>query len=333
MARPKLNTQIEMPTDKPLTDSVENSVNVMAALEAGYAEERDLLNQLLGQAQMAEAFAKFSKTVLTSKMAFVKENKLYQQLKGKKNQDGLEFSGTWAEFCNLLGYTPEHANESIANIQMFGEEALESMSRMGIGYRELRQFRKLPDDQKTALIEVAESGDKESLLELAEEMIAKQAKEKEALSFKLDRLSADLEASRQLTADKESRYEKVFYEKAKLEEQLRTRVQTETPDETTAAIRQDVTKFATTVEINMRSQLASALSKLNDFSNEHGIDNSDFLAGIMSQLELTINQLRDEYDIKSVPNGSTAPDWITAPAPELEIPAHIGSGSTKREGK
>ncbi len=32
----------------------------------------------------------------------------------------------------------------IANLRTFGEEALESMSRMGIGYRELRQWRKLP---------------------------------------------------------------------------------------------------------------------------------------------------------------------------------------------
>lgn len=55
---------------------------------------------------MAKAFAGFSKTVLVSKLAFVKENKLYQQLSGKRTQDGLEYSGTWAEFCNLLGWTP-----------------------------------------------------------------------------------------------------------------------------------------------------------------------------------------------------------------------------------
>ncbi|MDU4391217.1 MAG: hypothetical protein E7I52_18095, partial [Klebsiella michiganensis] len=168
MARTK-SQPAELIPDIALNPELGATQNLMATVSSQMNDERDLLNQLLGQAQMADAFAQFSKTVLTSKMAFVKENKLYQSLKGKKGQDGLEFSGTWAEFCNLLGYTPEHANESINNLQSFGEEALESMSRMGIGYRELRQFRRLPEDQKSALIEVAKEGDKTALLELAEE--------------------------------------------------------------------------------------------------------------------------------------------------------------------
>ncbi|KDY16154.1 hypothetical protein AC85_0028 [Escherichia coli 3-020-07_S4_C1] len=49
-----------------------------------------------------------------------------------------------------MGISDEKANQDIANLTAFGEEALESMSRMGIGYRELRQFRRLQDDQKSA---------------------------------------------------------------------------------------------------------------------------------------------------------------------------------------
>ena len=50
------------------------------------------------------------------------------------------------------------------------------MSRMGIGYREMRQYRKLPEDQKLALVEAAKAGDKESFVDLAEEIIARHAK-------------------------------------------------------------------------------------------------------------------------------------------------------------
>ena len=181
------------------------AVDDLAQLQAGYGQERDLLNQLLGQAQMADAFSKFSKTVLTSKLAFVKENKLYQQLRGKKTQDGLDFSGTWAEFCQLLGWTPEHANEAIANLNQFGADALESMSSMGIGYRELRQYRKLPEDQKLALIEVAKAGDKEGFVELAEEIIAKHAKEKEQLTAQAAESAATLEAKDRMLADRAER--------------------------------------------------------------------------------------------------------------------------------
>ncbi|QBH95751.1 hypothetical protein EKN56_04650 [Limnobaculum zhutongyuii] len=182
-------------------DEIVTNQNLMATVQAEYNYERDLVNQLLGQAQMANAFAQFSKTVLTSKLAFVKENKLYRAIAGKKNQDGLEFSGTWEEFCNLLGWTPEHANESIANLNSFGEEALESMSRMGIGYRELRQYRRLPENEKIALIELAKIGDKESLVEFAEEIFTKHTKEKEELKKKVDDTQADYNALQKRNTD------------------------------------------------------------------------------------------------------------------------------------
>ncbi|MFK0896334.1 hypothetical protein ACIWXQ_32865, partial [Pseudomonas paraeruginosa] len=158
-----------------------NAVGVLGAIAQGMHEERDLVNQLLGQVQMADSFAKFSATVAVSKMAHVKENKLYRALKGQKNRDGRGFSGTWEEFCELLGTSAPKVNEDISNLRQFGEEALESMSRMGIGYRELRQWRKLPDDARSALIEAAKQGNKDAVEYLAEELIATHTKEKAAL--------------------------------------------------------------------------------------------------------------------------------------------------------
>ncbi|WP_289697364.1 hypothetical protein [Escherichia coli] len=139
-----------MTPDVILNPELESTQNLIATVTSQFTNERDLVNQLLGQAQMAEAFGKFSQTVWSSKLAFVKENKIYQSLKGKKTPNGLVLNGTWVEFCNLLGISDEKANQDIANLTAFGEEALESMSRMGIGYRELRQFRRLQDDQKSA---------------------------------------------------------------------------------------------------------------------------------------------------------------------------------------
>ncbi|MFB9159579.1 hypothetical protein [Chromobacterium violaceum] len=212
-------------------------VDVMAIAQASYGEERDLLNQLLGQAQMADAFAKFSVTVTTSKLAFVKENKLYKGLAGKSTGNGY-LNGTWDEFCGLLGMSREKADLDIANLRAFGEEALESMSRMGIGYRELRQFRKLPEDQKTALIEVAKAGDKESFVELAEEIIAKHAKEKEALAQRAKEAEADLEARARVLQDKNSKIDQLTEEVAKLANPL----QTLPWDERVAPFQQEITQ-------------------------------------------------------------------------------------------
>ena len=171
------------------------AVDGLAQLQASYGQERDLVNQLLGQAQMAGAFEEFSRTVRTSKLAYVKEHKLYRSIAGAASPHGAEkLSGTWEEFCRLLGRSVDQVDRDIANVQAFGEQALESMSAMGIGYRELRQYRKLPEDQKQALIEVAKAGDKEGFVELAEEIIAKHAKEKEALATQVEETKATLVA-------------------------------------------------------------------------------------------------------------------------------------------
>lgn len=167
---------------------------LMHQVQAGHSADRDLLNQLMGQAQMGDAFAKFSVTVRTSKLAYIKENKLYQTLSGTRAPNGSELAGTWEEFCGLIGVSVDKADLDIKNLRAFGEEAMESMSRMGIGYRELRQFRALPDDSKTALVEAAKTGDKDAVLDIAEELITRQAKEKDKLADKLEKKTAEYEA-------------------------------------------------------------------------------------------------------------------------------------------
>jgi hypothetical protein len=165
---------------------------VPALLVGAESAGRDLVNQLLGQAQALSAAGSLLRTFGVTKLAMVKENKLYQQLKGVRAPNGSELSGTWQEFCGLLGMSDDKANEDIANVRAFGESALEQMHRAGIGYRELRKFRRLPDDEHQALIEVAKDGDKDALLDLAESIIARHSKEKETLQEQVGDLQASL---------------------------------------------------------------------------------------------------------------------------------------------
>lgn len=208
---------------------------VLGKIAQDMNEERDLLNQLLGQAQMAESFAKFSLTVSTSKLAFVKENKLYRALQGKRTADGQQFSGTWDDFCSLLGRSRQQVDEDIANLRCLGEEALDSMSRMGIGYREMRQYRRLPEDQQAALIEVAKTGDKDAFIELAEEVITKHAKEKAELTKKLDEGQQDYDALSKVESDTRQKLRD-----AKLELE-RSQLRTMPWDERIAPLKEEIT--------------------------------------------------------------------------------------------
>ncbi|BCH42374.1 hypothetical protein KAM260_02650 [Klebsiella pneumoniae] len=302
MARTK-SQPAELIPDVTLNPELEATQNLMATVSSQMNDERDLLNQLLGQAQMAGAFEDFSRTVRTSKLAFVKENKLYRNLKDAKNPHGAEkLSGTWEEFCGLLGRSVDQVDRDIANLTAFGEEALESMSRMGIGYRELRQFRRLPEDQKSALIEVAKEGDKTALLELAEEMIAKHAREKEELK-------TDLEISRQMLAEKKAELGTMRNEKEELKSRLVRRTTTETPDEEGVALETEVTGFKSGV-LSAFFDLKSGFNALTEHTERTGINHTGMMAGLLDDLQAQFEELRQEFSLPEARETSVIPDWV-----------------------
>ena len=288
---------------------------MLAAVQSDYTNERDLANQLLGQAQMANAISKFSDVVTLSKLKQIKENKLYRALSGKKafSPNGQEISdvGTFEGFCQAIGLSYSKVHEDLQNLDHFGEEALQNLSQLGVGYRELRQFRRLPEDQKTALIEVAKTGDKDSFLELAEDMIAKHAKEKESLTQRAEEAEANLEARSRVLEDKNSKIDQLTEEVAK----VKKRVKALPPADVGEDIRKEVTTLAAQAEVDIRAMRAG-LQALADHSEAHGIDHGDFAAGLICQLELTLRQLRGEFDVKTAPDGDNTPEWMRPGASE-----------------
>jgi hypothetical protein len=272
--------------------------NQLASITQGYSEDRDLMNQLLGQAQMADAIGKFTATVAVSKMAFVKQNKLYQQLRGMKDRDGRGLDGTWDDFCRLLGTSAPKVNEDINNLQSFGEDALESMSRMGIGYREMRQYRKLPEDQKLALIEVAKAGDKESFLDLAEEIITRHAKEKEELSGQLEEAQAEKLATEQVLESKSKRIDQL--------ERAAQRIKAMPANEAGAALRKEAAAMVYDAQGLINGNLRAALEALNDAPDADG--KTLFMAGMVGQLIADLVALRDEFNLPDA-IGDGTPDW------------------------
>lgn len=301
MARTK-SQPAEFAPDVELNPALEATQNLMATVTSQFTDERDLLNQLLGQAQMADAFEQFSRTVRTSKLAFVKENKLYRGLKGMKTANGSQFSGTWDDFCQLLGMSRDKVELDIANLRSFGEEALESMSRMGIGYRELRQFRRLPDDQKSALIEVAKEGDKTALLELAEEMIAKHTKEKEELK-------TDLEISRQMLAEKKGEIEVLKDQSDELKAKLTRRATTETPDEEGQVLETEATGFKNGV-LSALINLKCGFEALAEHAQRTGINHTHIMAGLLDDIEARVVDMRQQFDLPDFREIDGMDEWV-----------------------
>ena len=298
---------VAAPLDDELLSERRQQLTEMRSVEQAYSEERDLVNQLLGQVQAAESIRKISRTIGVSKIAFVKENKLYRALAGKRTPNGSEFSGTWEEFCELIGMSADKADEDIKNLRSFGEDALESMSQMGIGYRDMRAFRRLPDDSREALIEAAKSGDKDQLLDLAEELIARQSKEREALQAAAAELKADLQSKDDVAATKTERIQQLEEDLAKARRQAKAA----TPDATLALLRTRLTEALQAVESTIAadgdvSSLRRWTSEIVELADANGVDVMPWLAGVFAQVERTLWSIRDEFMIPPVAVGNPA---------------------------
>lgn len=191
--------------------------NQLAHIEQSVSIEQIQLSEKVG-ALKATAFIKKLVTVTEIKvLAEIKESKQYKGL--RIIQEGKVVTvTTWAQFCQYLGHSCEKVDLDIQNLSTFGEDFLETSQRMGLGYRDLRKLRKLDDADREVIIngEAVKAEDRESLIDLIEEMSAKHAKDKEALNKTVTDLKADVEAKDQVLKTKNEKMDKMDHELTKL---------------------------------------------------------------------------------------------------------------------
>lgn len=143
---------------------------------------------------------------------------------------------TWDEFCQVVeGKSVRTIDLEIMNLRQLGEDLFDSMRSVGIGPGKMREIRQLPEDSKVELIEAAKAGDKETLVDLAEELLAKHVREKEELTQKLTDARQDYEALSRVEADTS---QKLRVTKLELE---RNQLRTAPWDERIAPLKEEIT--------------------------------------------------------------------------------------------
>lgn len=291
----RATTDINTPTAlQPTAPAVEHDLtqsDAMGAIAQGLSEERDLANQLWGQIQMADAISKLTTVVGLSKLKEIKETKLYRAFAGKtamdRNGSRIPDVGTWEGFCRAIGMSANKVDEDLLNIRTFGEEAMENLTRIGAGYRELRQYRRLPEDQKLALLEVAKSGDKDAFVEVAEEIIAKHAREKEELQ-------GELASKEEVLAEKNKRLERMAKDNDDLAERV-ARVKVAKPDEALEDFRRELLGFHLEIESVLINKLRPAYQALAAHLEQQGLVPDDYIIGSLGQIETLVRDLHEEF--------------------------------------
>lgn len=270
-----------------------------------YSDERDLVNQLIGQSQAFGAIGKFADVISLSKLAYIKEHKLYKALSGKRcvTAEGKTADvSTWEGFLEALGMSRATVDERLLNLSIFGEDALNNLTLIGAGYRELRQYRRLPEDQKTALIEIAKTGDKDSFLDLAEEIMAR--------SVKKDELAAELQANYDAQSEVLENKNRIIDDQHKSINKLKRRVETATPDEVAADFRKEASEHAFSAEAAILGSLRPAFAALTGHGSLYEHSHEEFMVGLLAQIERAVATLRGEFNLKLVADGDPTPLWL-----------------------
>jgi len=284
---------IDVPMNEALLAADHQALNSLALIELSkqdYTAQRDLANQMLGQIQMSRSFAKFADVVGLSKLQIIKENKIYRAVAGQKAFDGsgneIADVGTWDGFCAALGTSRQKVDEDLLNLKIFGEEALEQMQRTGIGYRDLRQFRRLAAEQQTELIEAAKAGDTATLLELAEDLIVKHSKDKAESDLEL--AAKDKRIARHLAKIKE------FEDKEDRWHALPVHAQ----------VAESTAEALGLVQGKLRQGFLALQAAHADRGD--GSTAELTLAGHLAQLQKLLNDMREEFNLPDVSNAHDA---------------------------
>ena len=258
---------------------------------------------------MVRAFGFVNKllTVGTLKvMREVKEAKKYKGLVTYINGE-LTTVGSWEEFCKACGLTRQKVDEDLQNLSKFGEEFLETSQRLGLGYREMRKLRQLPEEARAEIVDAdySDTTDKEEMIEKIEDLTAQHAKEKEALQAQLKRKSDDYEAQAKVLATKNERINHLDLELAKKTKAI----ETQTPEQRGGVLREEAAAISYKAEAVLRGQVFQAFEALTAHTEATGIDHKQFMSGVLAEYQLILSELKERFGLDDTPSGEALPEW------------------------
>ncbi|MFP4678815.1 hypothetical protein ABWH58_10855, partial [Pasteurella multocida] len=163
---------------------------------------------------MIKAFSFVEKLLTVGTLKILRELKISKKYKGLSyiDQDGKVLTvGSWEQYCKACGLSVNKVDEDLQNLNAFGENFLEESQRLGLGYRDLRKLRKLPEEARAEIVEAdySETADKEDLIEKIEELTVKHAKEKESLEAQLKTAKDNYTAQARVLDNKNKRIDQL----------------------------------------------------------------------------------------------------------------------------
>ena len=205
-------TPAELPP--ALMQQVAQETNLVRQAQDAVSTQSIMLAEVTGRMQAFGFVHSVAKVGHIKLLAEVKEQKAYRGATVRNPQGELITINTFEEYCNAIGISRRTADENIQNLYLFGEEFLESAQKLGLGYRQIRQLRTLPEEERIIMIEseAIKTNDPEAMKDWVEELVARHTRLKEELKNK----DADLAARDKVLATKSKALDDVHTQLAKI---------------------------------------------------------------------------------------------------------------------
>lgn len=288
--------------------TMEQQQSAVSLVAKQMTQDKAQAHELIG---MIKAFDFTQKLVTVTTLKAINEIKQSKQYKGLdiyNPQGKLVTVTTFRDFCEALGFSVEKIDQDLLNLNTLGESFLETSQRLGLGYRDLRKLRKLPEDARAEIVdaEFSETADKEELLEKIEELTAKHAQEKQILEGQLKQSHANYEAQSKVLKNKNDRINQLDIEL----EKKKNHINTLSPDEKGGLLRKETSQLVYNAEAILRGQVWKAFETLDSHTQESGIDHKQFMVGTLAEIELVLNELRTAFNLPRLADGDNRPEWL-----------------------
>lgn len=279
-------------------NAIEQDMISMAMQDIGSLRALDFIRKISGRAQV-EIYLRQVKT------------KAYKAVSYTNAEGQTEKFPDIDTFCAVyLGESGRNLRNKASNYHLLGAELFEVSERLGFKGKDYTALKALSaDDQEVIKQAMSPDADRGQVLDLLQEMAMRHASEKAALTAKAKEAEETTEARDTLLKNKQARLDDLEEQNHK----LKRRVETTTPDEAALEIRNEADRIAFLAEHEVGVNLRKAFTALTD----HGGQHSEFMLGLITQIELACDVLRADFGLlKAGPDGDSTPYWerTTAPA-------------------
>lgn len=286
------------------TDVLENGTRALledSTATQFFLDKAELMQQV-GRIQGIDFTRRVGDIAMAKIFEEIRLSKKYKDLPYLDEKGNTRLSGSLDEFCRVfLGKSYNRCLELSQNLHLLGEELYESTQKLNFRAKDYAALRALPADEQAIIKQAIETESREAVIELIEDMAVRHAAEKEKLQKELSDTREDKDAVERVLAKRN--------EQLDLAQARQEKLKPPTPDEEGAQLRREASDWVCNAEAVIRGTLRDGIQQLRNHGEANQTTHEEFLSGLLAQLQRALNDVRSEFLIKQVADGSNVPEW------------------------